>query len=40
MGITTSLLRTRDFRIFERRGPILLPDQKGVVLFPEQVGDR
>ena len=40
MGITTSLLRTRDFRTFERRGPILLPDQKDVVLFPEQVGDR
>ena len=37
LGITTSLLRTKDFRSFERRGPILLPDQKDAVLFPERV---
>lgn len=38
LGITTSLLRTADFRTFERAGTILLPDQKDVVLFPERVG--
>ena len=40
LGITTSLLRTEDFRTFERRGPILLPDQKDAVLFPERVDGR
>ncbi len=40
MGITTSLLRTEDFVTFERRGPILQPDQKDAVLFPELVGGR
>jgi predicted GH43/DUF377 family glycosyl hydrolase/glycosyltransferase involved in cell wall biosynthesis len=36
LGITTGLLRTNDFRAFERLGTILLPDQKDVVLFPER----
>ena len=40
LGITTSTLATTDFRTFERRGVILLPDQKDVVLFPERVHDR
>ena len=39
-GITTSTLTTTDFRTFERRGVMLLPDQKDVVFFPERVGDR
>lgn len=38
LGITTSLLRTTDFRTFERLGTILPPDHKDVVLFPERVG--
>jgi len=37
LGITTSRLRTTDFRTFERQGVMLLPDQKDVVLFPERV---
>jgi len=40
LGITTALLRTADFRTFERRGTILLPDQKDVVLFPERIDGR
>lgn len=36
-GITTSLASTTDFRSFERRGVIFLPDHKDVVLFPERV---
>ncbi len=40
LGITTSLLRTQDFHAFERRGPILQPDQKDVVLFPNRVDGR
>jgi predicted GH43/DUF377 family glycosyl hydrolase len=40
LGITTSVLRTTDFRSFERRGVILPPDQKDVVLFPDRVGGR
>lgn len=38
LGITTSLLRTDDFRTFDRQGVILPPDHKDVVLFPERVG--
>jgi predicted GH43/DUF377 family glycosyl hydrolase/glycosyltransferase involved in cell wall biosynthesis len=40
LGITTGLLRTTDFRAFERAGTILLPDQKDVVLFPERVDGK
>jgi len=40
LGITTALLRTADFRTFERQGTILLPDQKDVVLFPERIEGR
>ncbi len=39
-GITTSLATTTDFRSFERRGVIFLPDHKDVVLFPEAVGGK
>jgi beta-1,2-mannobiose phosphorylase / 1,2-beta-oligomannan phosphorylase len=39
-GITTSLATTRDFRSFERRGVIFLPDHKDVVLFPEKIGGK
>jgi len=34
LGITPSLALTRDFRHFERRGALLAPDNKDVVLFP------
>ncbi|HEY6957802.1 MAG TPA: glycoside hydrolase family 130 protein [Candidatus Limnocylindria bacterium] len=36
VGITTSLLTTRDFTRFTRRGVIFPPDQKDVALFPEK----
>lgn len=36
-GIATSLASTTDFRSFDRRGVIFLPDHKDVVLFPERV---
>ena len=39
-GITTSLASTVDFRTFERRGVLFLPDHKDVALFPERVGGR
>ncbi len=39
-GITTSLASTTDFRSFDRRGVIFLPDHKDVVLFPERVGGK
>jgi len=39
-GITTSLATTSDFRSFERRGVIFLPDHKDVVIFPEKIGGR
>ncbi len=37
LGITTSRLTTTDFRTFERKGVMLHPDQKDVILFPEKV---
>ncbi len=40
LGITTSLATTRDFATFERRGVVMHPDQKDVVLFPERIGGR
>ena len=40
IGITTSLLTTNDFRSFERRGVVFLPDHKDVAIFPEKVGGR
>lgn len=39
-GITTSLATTSDFRSFERKGVIFLPDHKDVTIFPERVGGR
>jgi len=40
LGITTARMTTTDFRTFGRHGTIMYPDQKDVVLFPEQVGGR
>ncbi len=37
-GITTSLATTTDFRSFERKGVIFLPDHKDVALFPRAIG--
>jgi predicted GH43/DUF377 family glycosyl hydrolase len=39
-GITTSLASTVDFRTFDRRGVVFLPDHKDVALFPERVGGK
>ncbi|HEV8535491.1 MAG TPA: glycoside hydrolase family 130 protein [Candidatus Limnocylindria bacterium] len=39
-GITTSLATTTDFRAFERRGLIFLPDHKDVVIFPEKMDGK
>ena len=39
-GITTSLATTSDFRTFDRKGVIFLPDHKDVVLFPERVDGK
>jgi len=40
VGITTSRLTTTDFKTFERRGLMFLPDHKDVVLFPGRVRGR
>lgn len=39
-GITTSLATTTDFIAYDRKGVILLPDHKDVVIFPEKVGGK
>jgi predicted GH43/DUF377 family glycosyl hydrolase len=36
-GVATALASTEDFRTFTRRGVIFGPDNKDVVLFPEQI---
>jgi predicted GH43/DUF377 family glycosyl hydrolase/glycosyltransferase involved in cell wall biosynthesis len=40
LGITTSRLTTTDFRSFERKGVMFLPDHKDVVIFPGRIGGR
>jgi beta-1,2-mannobiose phosphorylase / 1,2-beta-oligomannan phosphorylase len=40
VGITTSRLTTTDFKAFQRRGLMFLPDHKDVVLFPGRVRGR
>ena len=40
LGIVTCRASSTDLRTFERHGPMLHPDQKDVVLFPEKVGGR
>jgi len=37
MGVTTSLISTRDFSSFHRHGIIFCPDNKDVVIFPERI---
>jgi predicted GH43/DUF377 family glycosyl hydrolase len=37
-GAATALASTRDFQKFERHGIIFAPENKDVVLFPEQIG--
>lgn len=39
-GITTSLATTKDFRTFDRKGVIFLPDHKDVCIFPEKIGGK
>lgn len=38
-GAATALASTKDFETFRRHGIIFPPDNKDVVLFPEQIGD-
>jgi predicted GH43/DUF377 family glycosyl hydrolase len=37
-GVTTSLVRTRDFRAFERLGIMFAPDNKDIAIFPDKIG--
>jgi predicted GH43/DUF377 family glycosyl hydrolase len=39
-GPLVSLALTPDFRNFERRGPLLPPEDKDAALFPRRIGDR
>jgi predicted GH43/DUF377 family glycosyl hydrolase len=38
--VTTALVRTRDFKKFERLGIIFGPDNKDIAIFPEKIGGR
>ena len=40
LGITTSLASTKDFNSFERHGIIFCPENKDVVLFPQQISGK
>jgi len=37
-GVVTCLASTKDFKHFERHGTIFCPENKDVLLFPEQIG--
>jgi predicted GH43/DUF377 family glycosyl hydrolase len=39
-GPLVCLASTRDFRTYERRGVVQLPEDKDAALFPEKIGDR
>jgi predicted GH43/DUF377 family glycosyl hydrolase len=39
-GVATSLATTKDFKSFERQGLVFYPENKDVVLFPEEIGGR
>lgn len=39
-GVATALASTRDFQKFERHGIIFYPENKDVVLFPEQIAGK
>ena len=39
-GICTALLRTKDFKTFDRQGIIFCPENIDVVLFPEKIGGK
>ncbi len=39
-GICAALKRTRDFKMYERMGVILHPDNKDVAIFPEKIGGK
>jgi predicted GH43/DUF377 family glycosyl hydrolase len=40
LGVVTSLITTKDFKHFERKGIIFGPDNKDVALFPEKINGR
>jgi len=40
LGVTTCLISTEDFISFDRHGVIFCPENKDVVLFPEEVAGR
>ena len=40
LGVTTSLASTKDFSTFERHGVIFCPENKDVVIFPEQINGK
>ena len=39
-GITVSLIETKDFNSFKRKGIILPPDNKDVMIFPEKINGK
>lgn len=39
-GAGTSLIYTKDFKTFERKGMIFLPENKDVAIFPEKIGGK
>lgn len=36
-GVTSNLITTRDFKTFDRKGPLFVPDNKDIAIFPEKV---
>lgn len=36
-GVTSNLITTKDFKEFDRKGPLFVPDNKDIAIFPEKV---
>lgn len=36
-GVTSNLIVTKDFKTFDRKGPLFVPDNKDICIFPEKV---
>ena len=39
-GVTSNLVTTTDWKTFTRHGPLFVPDNKDIAIFPEKVGGK
>lgn len=39
-GVTSNLITTKDFKSFDRKGPLFVPDNKDICIFPEKINGQ